>query len=82
VGSRTRPGTLIIWPVDGPTASAGHPAAFEIPRLPARAGDRAGDGAGGAGDGNRTRMTSLEGVLHVAVRSAELGSSLYPDGRG
>ena len=27
-----------------------------------------------AGDGNRTRMTSLEGVLLLAARSAELGS--------
>jgi hypothetical protein len=27
-------------------------------------------------DGNRTRMTSLEGVLHLAVRAAELGGSL------
>jgi hypothetical protein len=39
----------MIWPVHGPTAGAGHPPAFEIPRLPVR-----------AGDGNRTRMTSLE----------------------
>ena len=30
----------------------------------------------GADDGNRTRMTSLEGVLHLAVRAAELGGSL------
>jgi hypothetical protein len=29
-----------------------------------------------ADDGNRTRMTSLEGVLHLAVRAAELGGSL------
>jgi hypothetical protein len=30
----------------------------------------------GADDGNRTRMTSLEGVLHRVVRAAELGGSL------
>jgi hypothetical protein len=35
----------------------------------------------GAGDGNRTRMTSLEGVLRMAVRLAELGNSLLGDGR-
>ena len=40
----------MIWPVDGPPAGPCHPAAFETLRLPAR-----------AGDGNRTRMTSLEG---------------------
>jgi hypothetical protein len=40
----------MIWPVDGPPASARQLAAFETLRLPAR-----------AGDGNRTRMTSLEG---------------------
>jgi hypothetical protein len=28
----------------------------------------------GAGDGNRTRMTSLEGVWRMAVRAAELGA--------
>jgi hypothetical protein len=41
-----------------------------------------GVGTVGAGDGNRTRMTSLEGVLHRAVRSTELGSSSLCDVRG
>ena len=36
----------------------------------------------GADDGNRTRMTSLEGVLHLAVRAAELGGSLSGGDRG
>jgi hypothetical protein len=40
----------MIWPVDGPPAAPRHRAAFETMRLPGR-----------AGDGNRTRMTSLEG---------------------
>jgi hypothetical protein len=35
-----------------------------------------------AGDGNRNRMTSLEGVCHRAVRRAELGGSLLARGRG
>jgi hypothetical protein len=39
-----------------------------------------GYGNGRAGDGNRTRMTSLEGVLIMAARWAELGGSLLPDG--
>jgi hypothetical protein len=30
-----------------------------------------------AGDGNRTRITSFEGVLHWAVRCVELGGSLF-----
>ena len=30
----------------------------------------------GAGEGNRTLMTSLEGVPSIAVRAAELGGSL------
>jgi len=34
----------MIWPVDGPPAGPCHPAAFETLRLPARAGDGAGDG--------------------------------------
>jgi hypothetical protein len=34
-----------------------------------------------AGDGNRTRMTSLEGVWRLAVTMAELGGSLFPDDR-
>jgi hypothetical protein len=34
------------------------------------------DGIMRADDGNRTRMTSLEGVRRVAVRAAELGGSL------
>jgi hypothetical protein len=40
----------MIWPVDGPPASPRHAIAFGKVLLP-----------GGAGDGNRTRMTSLEG---------------------
>ena len=39
-------------------------------------------GITGAGDGNRTRMTSLEGVLPRAARPAELGGSLSSVGRG
>ena len=35
-----------------------------------------------ADDGNRTRMTSLEGVLRMAVRAAELGGSLSRGDRG
>jgi hypothetical protein len=36
----------------------------------------------GAGDGNRTRMTSLEGVCRLAVGPAELSGSLFPLDRG
>jgi hypothetical protein len=35
-----------------------------------------------AGDGNRNRMTSLEVVLWLAVKSAELGVLLFASGRG
>ena len=35
----------------------------------------------GADDGNRTRMTSLEGVWRLAVMAAELGGSLFARGR-
>jgi hypothetical protein len=38
-------------------------------------------GPSGAGDGNRTRMTSMEGVLRLAVKAAELGDSLSDDDR-
>ncbi len=48
----------MIWPVDGPSAGAFHRAVFETLCLSAR-----------AGDGNRTRMTSLEGF---GYRGAEL----------
>ena len=51
----------MIWPVYGPSAMILHSTVFERALLPA-----------GAGDGNRTRMTSLEGVLPRAARSAEL----------
>jgi hypothetical protein len=36
---------------------------------------------GGAGDGNRTRMTSLEGVQRMPVHANELGTSLFPGDR-
>jgi len=36
----------------------------------------------GAGDGNRTRMTSLEGVWRTAVRVAELATPMPVDSRG
>jgi hypothetical protein len=35
-----------------------------------------------AGDGNRTRMTSLEGVCCLVVTTVEQGASLFHDGRG
>ena len=35
----------------------------------------------GADDGNRTRMTSLEGAWRPAVTVAELGGSLFASGR-
>jgi len=35
-----------------------------------------------AGDGNRTRLTSLEGVCRLAISLAELGCSLLPTDRG
>ena len=61
----------MIWPVYSPSAMILHSTVFERALLPA-----------GAGDGNRTRMTSLEGVLPRAVRSAELDGSLSSVGRG
>jgi hypothetical protein len=58
--------------VNGTVARGGHSYAE---------GQVLGDGpdpafCGGADDGNRTRMASLEGVSRVAVRAAELGDSL------
>ena len=38
-------------------------------------------GTTGAGDGNRTRMTSLEGVWRTAVRAAELATPMLLNGR-
>jgi hypothetical protein len=35
-----------------------------------------------AGDGNRTRMTSLEGVCCLVVKAVEQGGSMFHDGRG
>ena len=49
----------MIWPVDGPPAGSLHRAAFEIMLLPV-----------GAGDGNRTRMTSLEGCAYQIAAQA------------
>jgi hypothetical protein len=61
----------VIWPVDGPPAGVGHTAVFETPRLLA-----------GAGEGNRTLMTSLEGVPHRAVVGADLHVGVAGGSRG
>jgi hypothetical protein len=39
-------------------------------------------GTTGAGDGNRTRMTSLEGVWRPGVRAAELQTLMLLSSRG
>jgi hypothetical protein len=58
----------MIWPVDGPPAGPCHPEAFETLRLPAR-----------AGDGNRTRMTSLEGIGYGSAGQRKRRSGGVPD---
>jgi hypothetical protein len=52
----------MIWPVDGPPARALDGVAFEIMPLPVR-----------AGDGNRTRMTSLEDLVNMLRTARDVG---------
>jgi len=68
---------MTVWHVCGtPVPSTQEIASLRTPKnVSDQPGSRRAD------DGNRTRMTSLEGAWRPAVTVAELGGSLFASGR-